>query len=293
MSLSFVRLGSVALIIYALAGCSGSDGKNGADGANGTNGTNGNNAIPTVNASTLTPDQFANTKFTAEITGVTISSAPVVAFKVADANGTPIVGLGLATKASTATVARYQNFAFSLAKLVPGASGAPSKWVSYIVTTVPTTTAPATAQRPSTDSNGTLVDNGDGSYKYTFYRDVTQVKTQVAGLTLTGLNVAADLGDLTYDANAVHRLALQISGNAPGTGTNTADEVQVVPAVPMAKPNNAIYDFIPATGKALAVTDPGQRLIVDKLTCNECHGKLGGRRHSRHGKRSVPWRQPL
>jgi OmcA/MtrC family decaheme c-type cytochrome len=88
--------------------------------------------------------------------------------------------------------------------------------------------------------------------------------------------VAADLGDLSYDADAVHRLVLQISGNVPGTGTNTPNEVQVVPGVPLAKPNNAVYDFIPRTGKALAPTDPGQRLIVDKLSCNECHGKLGG-----------------
>ena len=32
-------------------------------------------------------------------------------------------------------------------------------------------------------------------------------------------NNAADLGDLTYDPNAVHRLAIQLSGFAPGTGT--------------------------------------------------------------------------
>jgi OmcA/MtrC family decaheme c-type cytochrome len=238
---------------------------------------------PVVNLSTLTPAQYAATEFNAKITGVTISSPPVVNFQVVDQNGNPLAGLGLATKASTASVPRYQNIAFSLAKLVPGAAGAaagtsggPSKWVSYIVTTVPTTTVAATATRPSTDSNGTLVDNGNGTYKYTFYRDITQVKAQVAAMTLTGANVAADLGDLTYDPNAVHRVAMSISGNVPGTGTNTANEVLAVPAVPLAKPNNAIFDFIPATGKALAATDPGQRLIVDKLSCNECHGKLGG-----------------
>jgi OmcA/MtrC family decaheme c-type cytochrome len=238
---------------------------------------------PVVNLSTLTPEQYAATEFNATITGVTISSPPVVNFSVVDKNGQPLVGLGLATKASNATVPRYQNIAFSLAKLVPGPAGAapgtpggPSKWVSYIVTTVPTPAAAATGTRPSTDSNGTLVDNGNGTYKYTFYRDITQVKAQVAAMTFTGVNKAADLGDLTYDPNAVHRVAMSISGNVPGTGTNTATEVQVVPAVPLAKPNNAIFDFIPATGKALAATDAGQRLIVDKLSCNECHGKLGG-----------------
>ena len=34
----------------------------------------------------------------------------------------------------------------------------------------------------------------------------------------------------------------------------------------------AIYDFIPASSKVLIAADSGQRLIVDKLSCNECHG---------------------
>src|SRR5205085_3078043 len=43
----------------------------------------------------------------------------------------------------------------------------------------------------------------------------------------------------------------------------------------MANPLNVIYDFIPATGKAVGATDT-QRTITDKASCNECHGKLGG-----------------
>ena len=54
------------------------------------------------------------------------------------------------------------------------------------MTTVPTTTAAAAPSRPSTDNTGTLVDNGDGTYTYTFYRDVTQIKAQVDGMTVTG-----------------------------------------------------------------------------------------------------------
>jgi OmcA/MtrC family decaheme c-type cytochrome len=228
-------------------------------------------------------EQVAATEFNATITGVTVASPPVVNFKVTNQFGVPVVGLALPTKAATATVPRYQNFAFSMAKLVPGpagpvagTTGGPSKWVSYIVTTVPTATAAATGTRPSTDNNGSLVDNGDGTYRYTFYRDITQAKAQVDAMTFTGNNRAADLGDLTYDPNAVHRVAMSISGNAPGTGTNTANEVQVVPGIPLSKPNNAIYDFIPATGQAVPETAPGQRLIVDKASCNECHGQLGG-----------------
>lgn len=279
-SLFAVLLMGSAVLLHGCGGGSdgaaGPAGPVGATGATGPTGPAGADATTVVRLATLSADDYAATQFNATITGVTIASAPVVSFKLADQNGNPIVGMGLATKAGNATVARYQNLAFTMAKLVPGANGSPSKWVSYMVTTVPTTTTAATAQRPNTDSNGTLVDNGDGTYKYTFYRDVTKIKDQVAAMTLTGLNVAADLGDLTYDANAIHRVVLQISGNVPGTGTNTANEVQVTAGVPLARPNNAVYDFVPATGKALAAGDPGQRLIVDKLSCNECHGKLGG-----------------
>ena len=160
------------------------------------------------------------------------------------------------------------------------------------MTTVPTTTAAATGTRPSTDSNGTLVDNGDGTYKYTFYRDITQVKAQVAAMTFTGANRAADLGDLTYDPNAVHRVAMVISGNVPGTGTNTANEVQVVPGVPLAKPNNTIFDFIPATGQARPRYGSGT--APDRRQGELQRMPRQTRRHPRHrGKRIFPWRRPL
>src|SRR5207253_7591317 len=109
---------------------------------------------------------------------------------------------------------------------------------------VPTTTVPAAPTRPTSDNTGTLVDHKDGTYAYTFYRDVTKMKDFVAGATLTAPNVAPDLGDLTYDPNLTHRLTIQISGAAPGTGTNTANGVQVTAAVNMANPLNVIYDFI-------------------------------------------------
>ena len=201
--------------------------------------------------------------------------APVVYFSMADADDNPIIGFGSTSKSSTATVASYPNLAFALAKLVPGTNGSPSKWVSYIVTTVPTTTTAAAATRPSTDSTGTLMDNKNGTYAYTFYRDVTKIKAQIDAMTFTGVNVKDDLGDLSYDATAVHRLAIQVSGNAPGTGTNTSNAVQVVTAVPMRYPQNVIYDFIPASNRAVTSTDPS-REITAASKCNECHGELGG-----------------
>ena len=230
---------------------------------------------PAATFAALTPTVDAATGVS-----VSIASPPKVTFALTDGNGNAIIGFGSKSQSATATVASYPNVSFALAKLVPGANGAPSKWVSYIVTTVPTyksatdkTVVASVPTRPTSDSNGTLVDNGNGTYTYTFYRDITKAKDEVGAATLTAPNVAADLGDLTYDANAVHRLTIQISGNAPGTGTNTADGVQVTAGVPMANPLNVIYDFIPATGKR--VTDSG-RDIVATAKCNECHGKLGG-----------------
>ena len=69
--------------------------------------------------------------------------------------------------------------------------------MNYIVTTVPTTTAAAAPSRPSTDNTGTLVDNKDGSYTYTFYRDVPGIKAQVDAMSVAAPNSKTDLGDLT------------------------------------------------------------------------------------------------
>ncbi len=217
------------------------------------------------------------------VTSVTISSPPVVHFTVTDANGLAVVGLGNTSKSSTATVAGLSNLSFAIAKLVPEATEAtsdggtratsPSRWISYIVTTVPTTTAAAAPTRPSTDNTGTLVDNGDGTYVYTFYRDITKVAAFVADAGVSPPNNKADLDDLTYQPSLVHRLTIQLSGSAPGTGTNTPTGAQVVPAVSMVKAVDAIYDFTPATGQI--ATNPG-REIVSTANCNQCHQTLGG-----------------
>lgn len=44
-----------------------------------------------------------------------------------DVDGNAIIGFGSTAKSATATVASLPNLAFSLAKLVPGANGSPSK----------------------------------------------------------------------------------------------------------------------------------------------------------------------
>jgi len=238
--------------------------------------TVGSNALANAAAVGVNAQAWSAMEATIEVTNVTIASPPVVSFRVTDGFGRAVVGLGNTTKAANATVASYPNLAFALAKLVPGTNGNPSKWVSYIVTTVPTTTTAAAPTRPSTDNTGTLVDNGDGSYKYTFYRDITAIKAQVDAMTVSGANNKADLGDLSYNANLTHRLTIQLSGNAPGTGTNTPTGANSgIAAVPMTKPFDAIYDFVPATGQPVTASGANRRIAANEK-CEECHRKLGG-----------------
>jgi OmcA/MtrC family decaheme c-type cytochrome len=296
------------LALMALAGCGGNDGATGpqgpagADGADGATGPAGPPGVPgapgapggssvsvgsnAVTNSTVISSQaeaWAALQPTVAVTSVTIASPPVVNFTVNDAYGRPVVGLGNTTQSSTATLPSYPNLAFSLAKLVPGAAGSPSKWVSYIVTTVPTyksstdhTIVASVPTRPSTDNTGTLVDHGDGSYTYTFYRDITTMQSQIDNMpAVTAPNNKADLGDLTYDSSLTHRLTIQLYGNAPATGTNTPNAVQSIAGVPMKAPVDTIYDFIPATGNPVTATD-ASRVIVANSKCEECHRKLGG-----------------
>ncbi|CAH2030195.1 OmcA/MtrC family decaheme c-type cytochrome [Trichlorobacter ammonificans] len=255
-----------ASAMFMLGGCGGKDGKDGRD---------GKDAASAVTVAALAPEQWSDLSLKAEVLSVAINSPPVVKFKVSDGAGNPVVGLAQSSKSTTNKLATYPNVSFSLAKLVPATNGSPSKWVNYIVTAVSNTTGEVTGgQRPSTENIGSLVDHGDGTYTYTFYRDITKVKEQVAAFTDSGNNRKADLGDLTYDPTLTHRLAIQISGAARGTGSNTADGSNSgVTAVNLKDPLNLIYDFIPATGKAITSANT-QRDIVSTASCNECHSKL-------------------
>ncbi|MBK7292738.1 MAG: OmcA/MtrC family decaheme c-type cytochrome [Holophagaceae bacterium] len=169
-----------------------------------------------------------------------------------------------------------------MAKLVPedATTKAPSKWVSYMV--IGTTGTPG---RPSTDATGTMVGNGDGTYTYTFFRNITQVQGLLDAYTYTGNNTRADLGDVTYQPNLVHRMAFQFAGAARGTGSNTPDGVTVATSVNMENPINVNYDFVPATGAPVAA-GADIRDVISINKCNECHDKLafhgGGRVEARY-----------
>jgi len=300
----WIKFAAASLMVAAIAGCGGG-------------GTGANTPVAaTTNATAATAASAA--AWQALAPQITITSAsvpatgtPVIQFMVKDAAGNPVVGLGNRTQSATATVSNLSNMSFTLAKLVPGTApngsvagtGEPRKGVSYDVLrpvnvaeaggTVAATascndvaavgTAPAVAPTwcgtyPTTDNQGTLVDNKDGTYQYTFYRDPKQVAALAATLndTANGLNKKADLGDLTYNANLTHRVGIIVSGNAPGSGTNTPNGVSLgVASAAMVNPGNAVYDFIPATGaKAVEGTD-ATRNIVNINTCASCHQSKG------------------
>ena len=238
-------VGFLAVAAFALSGCSGSDGSPGATGPAGPAGP-----ATGTNASKMTVPEVSAVIDSATITidSVTIASPPVVNFTVKDAKGDGIIGLGAR---NTSTPPGLKNFRIGMAYLVPGTNGSPSKWVNYIVTTAAT---PPAATQPTSDSQGTLVDKGNGSYTYTFYRDLAKIKD------------TPGVGDVTYDGTKTHRLVIAL--------TNGDDPE---PPDIFLKSQNAIFEFTidPATKAAIPLTaTSARRDIVTTAKCENCHGYL-------------------
>jgi OmcA/MtrC family decaheme c-type cytochrome len=185
----------------------------------------------------LSADELAALDLKITITSITVPATgkPVVAFKATDNNSDDAIS-GLPPA----------DMRFALLKLVPGVTGGNDTWVSYMAanaTSVPSTESPATA----TAAGGTVTDNGDGTYIYTFLKNV--------------VTDPANAGT-TYDATATHRFAMQVSQSANG--------LQVF------APVNVVKDFIPTTGADVT----GKNDKVDGAACLECHSsfraKAGG-----------------
>ena len=197
------------LLSVLLAACSGSTGSAGPAGPAGP--------PATVTPPPATPsgalDITTATAITGTITSVTISGPPVVKFQLADQNGIALKGLPAA------------DIGWVIAQLVPGQNGTSSQWNSYIYATATPSGCPSGATacdsapkvQATTESakNGTLVDNGDGTYQYTFKTDITKDPT------------------VKYDATLTHRVAFEIRG--------------------LAQANNAAYTFQPSTGATTGI----------------------------------------
>jgi OmcA/MtrC family decaheme c-type cytochrome len=231
------RLGTFAmagLLALGLAACEGEDGSAGGGGSagpSGPSGPGGGSGQGVVNASQA--DVIFPT-----VTGVTVGTQTVVSFRLSDSENRGVTGL------------QAGNLRLALAKLVPGTGGGSSYWQSYInVNRAPAAGFDGTvAENQATTETATaarLVDNGNGSYRYTFSFDINKVTTPVA---------------VPYEPNRTHRVSLQIDGPVPVD-------------------NNASYTWQPSTN---AASGAFSREIVDNDTCNACHDGLafhGGRRN--------------
>ena len=176
-----------------------------------------------IDLGTASAEDLAQVDVQSEITGVTIASPPVIEFSVTAADGTPIVGIADLWEEDSRFVR------FTITKLVPGTNGDASSWVAY---TRDETGDGSTA--PDYDTGSSLVDNGDGTYTFTFNTDVDDV---------TGVD---------YEPTLTHRIAGQI-----GSGDVALE------------PQNLVYDFVPAGGAVTQTRD-----IATITSCNECHDQL-------------------
>jgi OmcA/MtrC family decaheme c-type cytochrome len=207
------RILFLILMLGSLPVLTSCDGDDGAPGASGTPA-----GVDIANA----------TEIHAVINSVRITSPAVVDFGLSDGNGNPVKNLPA------------DAISFDLAKLVPGTDGNASAWQSYINIVEEPGAGPGTESKvQATTENGaagTLVDNGDGSYTYTFALDVTDVTDPIP---------------VEYVPSLTHRVSFEIRGFAPV--------------------DNPVYDFRPSDN---ATTGLFTREIAKTATCNVCHENL-------------------
>ncbi len=191
----------VLLSAFILVACEGDDGAAGATGPGGAAGPPGPPGPPgPTGGSGGVPVDSAD-KINIEVTSVTVAGGP------------PVVQLRLTNDLTQGLVGLPAgDIRFVLAQLSPATvgSGESSEWQSYVTRSsngVPV--AQATTER---GSSGTFVDNGDGTYQYTFAQALT----------------AYPAGPV-FDAAKTHRLGIEIRGQAPIS-------------------SNGIFDFVPAGG---------------------------------------------
>ncbi|MGB5628272.1 MAG: OmcA/MtrC family decaheme c-type cytochrome, partial [Woeseiaceae bacterium] len=213
-------------LLFACDGSTGPAGPAGPPGATGTPGTPGPSGPPGPSTGTAVPYDSAES-INVEVQSVAIPAgggAPTVTLLLTDDLGFGLRGLPAST------------LSFTIAQLTPGVDGGSSEWQSYV--TNGRTNPPNVQASTEASTAGTLTDNLDGTYTYTFAQNLTDYP-------------AAPV----FDELKTHRLGVEIRTNRVIT--------ENIPA------NNAPYDFVPAGGSP-AFT----RLIVNNATCNACHDNL-------------------
>jgi len=191
------QIASLVLFGLLIAGCEGNDGAPGADGSPGPAGPpgppgpSGGGGVPIASAE----------RINIEVTTVAVPAG----------GGAPTVSLALTNDLTQGLVGLAAgDIRFVLSQLTPGSNGGSSEWQSYRTRAdggVPDVQADA-----ERGSDGTFVDNNDGTYTYTFANALTDYP---AGPT--------------FDATKTHRIGIEIRGQAPIS-------------------SNGIFDFVPAGG---------------------------------------------
>lgn len=201
------------------AGSAGAVGATGATGDTGPAGPAGTSAVDVVDVGSMSTAALEG-DLEGIITEVTIDSPPMIAFTVTDSMGRGVTGLRAreGTRGEDDYFSGNIRFVLAVLQAAAPASGDPDIWA-----------------RLAYDRGGELIDNGDGSYVYTFTVDTADFVP-------------------AYNADLNHRLVLQVSGSTASGSL---------------PPLNVIYDFVPS-----GAIDDTSREIVAISSCNECHAKL-------------------
>lgn len=238
---------ATALAVTLLSACGGGGGGGGNSTAVATPGSTAETTAP-PSPGTPAPVRYVDAEqIFPFITAVEIpgDGQPVVNFQLTDQNRVAILDL------------TPGDVRFIVAKLQASAVGnLTGDWQSYINRIEQPGVGPgteaklqATAER---GSQGTLTNNGDGSYRYRFASSVTAPDDDIlAQAASEGLNLA-------YEPDRPHRVAIQFD-NAR-------------------EPANPVYDWVPATGATEQIFHAD---IAATANCDSCHERLalhGGNR---------------
>ena len=256
---------SVLFLILPLLflGCEGDDGATGAAGADGTPGVPGPGALANETCNLCHGDgKIADVAVVHDaaddLASLTVTINSVVIPNAATTGGPPTVNFTVTDPDGTGTdVAGFSqgDFSFTIAKLVPGTSGDADSWQNYSIWARLKEKAglpPGLNVVQGTDeSNGTLVNNGGGTYTYTYATGIDNVLIAPPSTRSDSPNSVAVPFPVPYEPTLTHRVGLQrtdISGAPQANGT---------------------FDFVP-DGSPITLT----RNVVAIESCNECHRKL-------------------
>ena len=180
----WARFAAIAVLGVSLAACSGDDGDAGPAGPPGPTGPQG-------------PQGPAGPSQGVPVDSAELINIEVTSIAVPAGGGAPVVELTLTNDLTQGLFGLPAGqIRFVLSQLSPGSGGSSSEWQSYV--TRDSAGIPDAQATTETATAGTWVDNGNGTYQYTFAQALT----------------AYPAGP-TYDETKTHRLGIEIRGQAP------------------------------------------------------------------------------